>query len=128
MARFVEPTSATGSMRPSLGAGSRPPPWRWHATTLTPLLGLHRIEIAMRPENQASRRVVEKLGFRFEGTRPAFFTLTVSGATTWSTPFIETKPRRESCLRLKQPRVSVVVSHLPGGHRTRDTPSSVTGK
>ena len=36
------------------------------------VLGLHRIEIAMRPENQASRRVVEKLGFRFEGTRPAF--------------------------------------------------------
>ena len=29
--------------------------------------GLHRIEINIRPENVASRRVVEKLGFRREG-------------------------------------------------------------
>lgn len=35
-------------------------------------LGLHRIEIAMRPENQPSRRVAEKLGFRYEGERSAF--------------------------------------------------------
>lgn len=34
--------------------------------------GLHRIEIAIRPENQASLRVVEKLGFRYEGERPRF--------------------------------------------------------
>lgn len=31
--------------------------------------GLHRIEINIRPQNQASRRVVEKLGFRHEGLR-----------------------------------------------------------
>ncbi len=30
---------------------------------------LHRIEANIRPENAASRRVVEKLGFRLEGTR-----------------------------------------------------------
>ncbi|HVQ18613.1 MAG TPA: GNAT family protein [Actinomycetes bacterium] len=36
------------------------------------VLHLHRLEISMRPENHASRRVAEKLGFRFEGTRPAF--------------------------------------------------------
>ncbi|MFF0264648.1 GNAT family N-acetyltransferase [Kribbella sp. NPDC004536] len=35
-------------------------------------LGLHRIEVAIRPENKASLRVVEKLGFRFEGERPRF--------------------------------------------------------
>lgn len=35
-------------------------------------VGLHRIEIAMRPENVASRRVAEKLGFRFEGVRPRY--------------------------------------------------------
>lgn len=34
--------------------------------------GLHRIEIAIRPENAPSLRVVAKLGFRFEGTRPAY--------------------------------------------------------
>ena len=33
---------------------------------------LHRIEIDIRPENVASLRVVEKLGFRFEGTKKAF--------------------------------------------------------
>jgi ribosomal-protein-alanine N-acetyltransferase len=34
--------------------------------------GLHRVEINIRPENLASRRVVEKLGFRSEGMRPAY--------------------------------------------------------
>jgi [ribosomal protein S5]-alanine N-acetyltransferase len=31
--------------------------------------GLHRLEVNIRPENQASLRVVEKLGFREEGVR-----------------------------------------------------------
>lgn len=35
-------------------------------------LGLHRLEIAIRPENERSLRVVEKLGFRAEGVRPRF--------------------------------------------------------
>ena len=35
-------------------------------------LGLHRVEINIRPENTASRRVVEKLGFRPEGLRPKY--------------------------------------------------------
>jgi len=35
-------------------------------------VGLHRIEINIRPENLASRRVVEKLGFRPEGLRPRY--------------------------------------------------------
>ena len=35
-------------------------------------MGLHRLEVAIRPENVASLRVVEKLGFRYEGERPAF--------------------------------------------------------
>jgi [ribosomal protein S5]-alanine N-acetyltransferase len=35
-------------------------------------VGLHRIEINIRPENLASRRVVEKLGFRPEGMRPRY--------------------------------------------------------
>ena len=32
-------------------------------------VGLHRMEICIRPENVASLRVVEKLGFRYEGLR-----------------------------------------------------------
>jgi len=35
-------------------------------------LRLHRMEICIRPENRASLRVVEKLGFRYEGLRQRF--------------------------------------------------------
>jgi ribosomal-protein-alanine N-acetyltransferase len=36
------------------------------------VLGLHRVEVNIRPENTASLRVVEKLGFREEGLRRLF--------------------------------------------------------
>jgi len=36
------------------------------------VLGLHRVEINIRPENGPSLRVVEKLGFRDEGVRERF--------------------------------------------------------
>ncbi len=35
-------------------------------------LGLHRIEINVRPENAASCKVAEKAGYHFEGFRPRF--------------------------------------------------------
>jgi ribosomal-protein-alanine N-acetyltransferase len=35
-------------------------------------LGLHRMEICIRPENAPSLRVVEKLGYRYEGLRRRF--------------------------------------------------------
>lgn len=34
--------------------------------------GLHRIEVAIRPENEPSNRLVQRLGFKFEGIRPKF--------------------------------------------------------
>src|SRR5688572_4316602 len=40
--------------------------------------GLHRIEVNIRPENRASRRVVEKLGFREEAYHPRY--LHIDGA------------------------------------------------
>lgn len=36
------------------------------------VMQLHRMEITMRVENHPSRRVAEKLGFRFEGVRPRY--------------------------------------------------------
>ena len=36
------------------------------------VLALHRIEIKLRPENAASRRVAEKAGYVFEGERPRY--------------------------------------------------------
>ncbi len=41
-------------------------------------LGLHRVEVNIRPENTSSLRVVEKLGFRDEGIRRRF--LHIDGA------------------------------------------------
>lgn len=35
-------------------------------------LGIHRIEINLRPENAASKRVAEKCGYIFESVRPRF--------------------------------------------------------
>jgi ribosomal-protein-alanine N-acetyltransferase len=35
-------------------------------------VGLHRVEVCIRPENGPSRRVAEKLGFREEGLRPRY--------------------------------------------------------
>ena len=34
--------------------------------------GLHRVEICIRPENEASLRIVEKLGLRYEGRRQRY--------------------------------------------------------
>ncbi|MDX6495318.1 MAG: [ribosomal protein S5]-alanine N-acetyltransferase, partial [Gaiellales bacterium] len=42
------------------------------------VVGLHRVEANVRPENAASRRVVEKLGFRQEGLHPRY--LAIDGA------------------------------------------------
>lgn len=42
------------------------------------VLRLHRVEVNIRPENTASLRVVEKLGFREEGARQAY--LHIAGA------------------------------------------------
>lgn len=42
------------------------------------VLGLHRIEINVRPENDASCRVAQKAGYIFEGDRPEF--LHIAGA------------------------------------------------
>jgi [ribosomal protein S5]-alanine N-acetyltransferase len=35
-------------------------------------VGLHRVEIDIRPENKASLRVIEKLGFRYEGLKQRY--------------------------------------------------------
>ena len=34
--------------------------------------GLHRVEVAIRPENEPSNKLVQRLGFKFEGTRAKF--------------------------------------------------------
>ena len=53
-------------------------------------LKLHRIEIALRPENEASKRVAEKAGFDFEGIRPRF--LHIDGAWRDHIVFVRENP------------------------------------
>ena len=48
------------------------------------VLGLHRVEIDIRPENLASLRVVEKLGFRYEGLKERY--IHINGA--WRDHFV----------------------------------------
>jgi ribosomal-protein-alanine N-acetyltransferase len=35
-------------------------------------VGIHRVEVAIRPENEPSNKIVKRLGFQFEGVRPKF--------------------------------------------------------
>ena len=48
------------------------------AEMFSPRVNLHRIQAAYRPENARSGRVLESLGFRFEGLAPAY--LFIDGA------------------------------------------------
>jgi ribosomal-protein-alanine N-acetyltransferase len=48
------------------------------------VVGLHRVEIDIRPENVASLRVVEKLGFRYEGLKERY--IHINGA--WRDHFV----------------------------------------
>ena len=47
-------------------------PSRWRSTTASAPVGLHRIEVAIRPENTSSLRVVEKLGIKEIGYAPRY--------------------------------------------------------
>ncbi len=51
------------------GRGATPTAVALIADHVLMALGLHRVEICIRPENRPSLRVVEKLGFRYEGLR-----------------------------------------------------------
>ncbi|CAB4750379.1 unannotated protein [freshwater metagenome] len=54
-------------------------------------LSLHRIEINLRPENEASKRVAEKSGYIFEGIRPRY--LHIDGAWRDHVTYVKENPR-----------------------------------
>lgn len=70
-------------------------------------VNLHRVEICLRPENDASRRVVEKLRLRYEGRRQAY--IHIDGA--W---------RDHDCY-------AVTKEEVPGGMLERLDPRSGNG-
>ena len=65
-------TSATGSTAACAGRGIIPTAVALATDHCFATVGLHRVEVNIRPENAASLRVVEKLGFRPEGLRPRY--------------------------------------------------------
>jgi APA family basic amino acid/polyamine antiporter len=54
-------------------------------------LDLHRIEINLRPENDASKRVAEKCGYIFEGIRPRY--LHIAGAWRDHLTYVKENPK-----------------------------------
>jgi ribosomal-protein-alanine N-acetyltransferase len=86
------PRSATGSTRSTPAAGVMPLAVAMVIDHCFFAAGLHRIEVAIRPENSNSLRVVEKLGIREVGYAPRSCTSTAPGATTGST-----RSRVEEC-------------------------------
>lgn len=86
-------------------------------------LGLHRMEICIRPENAPSLRVVEKLGFRYEGLRRRF--IHING--DWRDHFcfaltVEEIP--EGVLqRWRDGRVPATAGRVPDADRTAPAPA-----
>jgi len=70
-------------------------------------LGLHRVEVNVRPENTASLRVVEKLGFREEGLRRRY--LHIDG---------EWRDHRSFALTVEDLGHSSLVEHWNRAHKT----------
>jgi [ribosomal protein S5]-alanine N-acetyltransferase len=67
------------------------------------IVGLHRVEATIRPENHASRRVVEKLGFREEGLRRR--SLHIDGAWRDHLCYAMTAEEAEGGLRARWRRI-----------------------
>jgi ribosomal-protein-alanine N-acetyltransferase len=82
-------------------------------------VGLHRIEVNIRPENVASRRVVEKLGFREEGVRKRY--LHISGDWRDHLTYAFTREELPHGLLYRWHRRSETAD--PDAGRHRDTPT-----
>jgi [ribosomal protein S5]-alanine N-acetyltransferase len=82
------------------------------------VLGLHRIEVNIRPENANSIAVVHKLGFRDEGLRPAY--LHIDGA--W-------RDHRSFALTVEDLGGRTLVERMHNNHTSHigDTPPHVPG-
>ena len=92
-------------------------------------IGLHRMEINIRPENTASLAVVRKLDFREEGTRPHY--LHIDGAWRTHLSFALTTEdlagesfleRWHRCHREKQSSHESLLRHTEPGQPSGETP------
>lgn len=72
-------------------------------------LGLHRVEIDIRPENIASLRVVQKLGFRYEGLKERY--IHINGA--WRDHFVFALTHEEAEMGVLNRWIKNLVPSLP---------------
>ena len=76
-------------------------------------LGLHRMEICIRPENAPSLRVVEKLGFRYEGLRRRFIHIDGDWRDHFSFGLVAEEVPRGVLRRWHEGRVRTEAARIP---------------
>lgn len=80
-------------------------------------LRLHRIEICIRPENASSLRVVEKLGFRYEGLRRRFIHIDGDWRDHYAFALVAEEVPGGVLARWRSGRVPDAVSRIPEADR-----------
>jgi [ribosomal protein S5]-alanine N-acetyltransferase len=81
------------------------------------VLRLHRMEICIRPENQPSLRVVEKLGFRYEGLRRRFIHINGEWRDHFSFALVTEEVPRGVLRRWREGRVPTEAARIPAEDR-----------
>ncbi len=80
-------------------------------------LGLHRMEICIRPENTKSLRVVEKLGFRYEGLRRRYIHINGDWRDHFCFALVAEELREGVLRRWKEGRVPSDAASIPEADR-----------
>lgn len=80
---------------------------------------LHRMEVCIRPENTASLRVVEKLGFRYEGLRRRYIHIDGQWADHFCFALVREEVPRGIVSRFEKGAVPPGVAQIPEGDWVR---------
>lgn len=80
-------------------------------------LGLHRMEICIRPENAKSLRVVEKLGFRYEGLRRRYIHIDGEWRDHFCFALVVEEVRQGVLHRWKSGTAPVAAARIPDADR-----------
>jgi ribosomal-protein-alanine N-acetyltransferase len=80
-------------------------------------LGLHRMEICIRPENAPSLRVVEKLGFRYEGLRRRYIHINGDWRDHYCFALVVEEVRQGVLARWRDGHASADAARIPASDR-----------
>ena len=75
--------------------------------------GLHRMEVCVRPENTSSLRVVQKLGFRYEGLRRRYIHIDGKWSDHFAFALVAEEVPRGVLTRYEENAVPAQVSEIP---------------